>query len=417
LNHTFGHTVYAHNILTKKLDVNLFISTTDQGVQYQKDIINYYDLLKHTVNIFDVVRNLPHINSLFKTAVNTFELIKRGSNKFNFANQVEDILTEYRSLVKGKDKNVKTNLGKKNSSVKYDSKMFMKMINLYDDLLITEWLKSSPKMQNFVLSVKDIKELSQTETVKIYKDIASEETVTASPNEIIQLNTPAGIANFVKMVEEYIIPHLKNKYHNNKFFQDMIYEKNAYGSKFRPKLNYSTKEKDEIKLKDFYEVQKGFNSVYNNAIKPGLFQLSDGSDAHITIGDILFIYNTLVNKDKFGPAKFTKIFDKYVNEEKSIAKDLLFAYSAFEQDENIAKNLGKNYFDILYALYNKMTGKVRSVTVKNGKDEDETLVIGNSNYHFVSGSTDTVMDKIDKEHMLLLRYLKLNSFILELNCD
>ena len=404
-------------ILGNKLNVNLFLNETNEGKQYQKDIIKFYDLIKHTVNIFDVVKNLPHINSLFKTAVSTFELIRKGSNKFNFANQIEEILTDYRSLVKEKDKNIKTNLGKKNSGVKYDAKMFLKMINLYDDLVITEWLKSSNQLSNFVISIEDIKELSKNENIEIYKDIASEETVLASPNEEIKLNNPVGIANFIKVVETYIIPYLKSKYSDNKFFQDMIYERSKYGNKFRPKLNYSSKEKDEIKLKDYYEVQKSFNEVYNNSIHEDLFKFADGSNKSITIGDILFMYNTIINKDKFGPAKFTKIFDKYVNEEKSIAKDLLFTYSKFEQDENISKNLGKNYFDILFALYNKPSGDIKKVVVKNANDEDKTLIIGNKNYHFLSGSTDTIMEKVDKDTMLLLRYFKLNSFILELNCD
>ena len=71
----------------------------------------------------------------------------------------------------------------------------------------------------------------------------------------------------------------------------------------------------------------------------------------------------------------------------------------------------------MFALYNKPSGDVKKVVVKNANDEDKTLIIGNKNYHFLSGSTDTIMEKKDKDTMLLLRYFKLNSFILELNCD
>ena len=128
----------------------------------------------------------------------------------------------------------------------------------------------------------------------------------------------------------------------------------------------------------------------------------------------MFLYNTIVNKDRFGPARLTKIFDNYVQTEGSLAQDLLFHYSRMEYDETLKPNT----VDVLYTLFNKMKDGKKSVTIKNmstGASED--LTIGNDSYHFSIGSSDIVLENIDKDMRRFLTHFYENTFIIELNCN
>ena len=398
-----------NGIIGEKVDMFKFVKDSN----YQKDIIDYYNLVKHTINIYDVAMNLPHIKEMLVSFVYTVELVKNGSNKYRFATSVPEILETYASLISKKnlkEENIQYNFGKKNAGIKFDEKMFAKIIPLYDEMVISEWLKSD-NLKGLHLKVSDLSKLTKGK-VNVFKDVASNDTIPATDTDIIYLDTPKGIANFIYNVEQIIIPHLKRKNPDNKFMNDLIYESgNRYSKKFRPKLNYSSNEQDEIKLLEYDESLKSFNRISNNSIEEGMFTFGNKS---LSVGDIMFLYNTIVNKDKFGPARLTKIFDNYVQTEGSLAQDLLFHYSRMEYDETLKPNT----VDVLYTLFNKMKDGKKSVTIKNmstGASED--LTIGNDNYHFSIGSSDVVLENIDKDMRRFLTHFYENTFIIELNCN
>ena len=398
-----------NGIIGEKVDMFKFVKDSN----YQKDIIDYYNLVKHTVNIYDVAMSLPHIKEMLVSFVYTVELVKNGSNKYRFATSVPEILETYASLISKKnikEENIQYNFGKKNAGIKFDEKMFAKIIPLYDEMVISEWLKSD-NLKGLHLKVSDLSKLTKGK-VNVFKDVASNDTIPATDTDIIYLDTPKGIANFIYNVEQIIIPHLKRKNPDNKFMNDLIYESsNRYSKKFRPKLNYSSNEQDEIKLLEYDESLKSFNRISNNSIEEGMFTFGNKS---LSVGDIMFLYNTIVNKDRFGPARLTKIFDNYVQTEGSLAQDLLFHYSKMEYDETLKPNT----VDVLYTLFNKMKDGKKSVTIKNmstGASED--LTIGNDNYHFSIGSSDVVLENIDKDMRRFLTHFYENTFIIELNCN
>ena len=127
----------------------------------------------------------------------------------------------------------------------------------------------------------------------------------------------------------------------------------------------------------------------------------------------MFLYNTIVNKDRFGPARLTKIFDSYIKKENSLAQDLLFHYSKMENEV-----IELNPSDVLYTLFNKLEEDKKQVTIKNPQTGgDQTLAIGNDNYHFSIGSSDVILSGLNKLSVLFLEHFRRNTFLIELNCD
>lgn len=404
--------LHKNGIIGYDVDMFKFINGDGKSEQYQKDIVDYYNLVKHTVNIFDLVLNLPHIKSLLVSFIYTTELLNKGTNKYRIAKQVPGILANYQSLIGSSDKKIaglKYVRGKKNAGIKFDEKMYAKIIPLYDDMVILNWLKSD-RLSKINFMVEDLKELTK-DPVGLYKDIASNETINGAASDIIGLNNPVDIANFIRSIEKIIIPYLKQKYPNNKFLKDLIYEgKNKYSKKYRPKMNYSSMDQDEIKLLEYDSSLKAFNEISNDAILNEKF-LVEGNP--LTIGDIMFLYNTIVNKDRFGPARLTKIFDSYVKKENSLAQDLLFYYSKMENEV-----IELNPSDVLYTLFNKLEEDKKQVTIKNPQTGgDQTLAIGNDNYHFSIGSSDVILSGLNKLSVLFLEHFRRNTFLIELNCD
>lgn len=404
--------LHKNGIIGYDVDMFKFINGDGKSEQYQKDIVDYYNLVKHTVNIFDLVLNLPHIKSLLVSFIYTTELLNRGTNKYRIAKQVPGILANYQSLIGSSDKKIaglKYVRGKKNAGIKFDEKMYAKIIPLYDDMVILNWLKSD-RLSKINFMVEDLKELTK-DPVGLYKDIASNETINGSASDIIGLNNPVDIANFIRSIEKIIIPYLKQKYPNNKFLKDLIYEgKSKYSKKYRPKMNYSSMDQDEIKLLEYDSSLKAFNEISNDAILNDKF-LVEGNP--LTIGDIMFLYNTIVNKDRFGPARLTKIFDSYIKKENSLAQDLLFHYSKMENEV-----IELNPSDVLYTLFNKLEEDKKQVTIKNPQTGgDQTLAIGNDNYHFSIGSSDVILSGLNKLSVLFLEHFRRNTFLIELNCD
>jgi len=124
------------NIVEKELDLDLFFNDDN----YRKIAIDYYNLIKSTFNILDVLSSLKHFNSMFKSfhTVDTVITSKTNKHYFNSINNskkiIEKILDIYtqNELYYKITKHIILN-GVQNNPVTYSSEILNKISDYYDN--------------------------------------------------------------------------------------------------------------------------------------------------------------------------------------------------------------------------------------------------------------------------------------------
>jgi len=124
------------NIVEKELDLDLFFNDDN----YRKIAIDYYNLIKSTFNILDVLSSLKHFNSMFKSfhTVDTVITSKTNKHYFNSINNskkiIEKILDIYpqNELYYKITKHIILN-GVQNNPVTYSSGILNKINDYYDN--------------------------------------------------------------------------------------------------------------------------------------------------------------------------------------------------------------------------------------------------------------------------------------------
>ena len=61
--------------------------------KYKKIVKDYYNLIKHTFNVFDVVDNVPHFKGMIDSLILTHDVLLNSSEKYKFVyGKVQDIV-------------------------------------------------------------------------------------------------------------------------------------------------------------------------------------------------------------------------------------------------------------------------------------------------------------------------------------
>lgn len=241
---------------------------------YKQNMINQYEANKINFNILEVIAQVPHFKEMF----NILALNKQILNSLSIRNRLEDIIwnqVEHRSKKEDGTRSTTTNI-----TVKLDKEEILELKDKIDEHLINSWIIS--------------KNLSVT--------IPADEKNNPAP-KTINLNNNQNILEFVNYVETYAIPLLKEKLPNNKFISLL-----TFGLKNRTpfyKLPFNMVQVDNTqKTRSLYEeALYAFNNLNNIKV--------DGIDMNIV--DMFYLYNLIINKDKFGPSTLTRIFEDLIS--------------------------------------------------------------------------------------------------------
>lgn len=128
----------------------------------------------------------------------------------------------------------------------------------------------------------------------------------------------------------------------------------------------------------------------------------------------MFIYNAVVNKNKHGSNRMTKIFEKYITQTDKIGMSLSNLYAEYDN----GKSLNVDPMDVLFSVYNKK-GKL---FIKGTEEQAKLGITGvimdrtNKNYTFPLRIIPSMVNT-NAEVTKILQYLKNNGFILNLNCE
>lgn len=243
--------------------------------EYRLQQIDNYEKVKTTFNILDVIASVPHFKEMF----NILSVDNEVLNRLSVRNQVESIVIDETTPKRGN---------------KLSIEEFRQTRNNVDDFLIDSWIKT----KNLSFQVPINQKYKVENSILINKD----------ENFIINLDNKDNIDSFRMYIEDYIIPTLKEKLPDNAFIKYLC---------------FGLKTDSEGKERGFYKLPFNMMQIDNSQKTKALYEqiLRDFNSLNkVTIPEFgalnpvnaFYLYNLIVNKDGFGQASLTRLFEDLV---------------------------------------------------------------------------------------------------------
>lgn len=241
--------------------------------EYKRESINLYEGLKVNFNILEVIDQVPHFKEMF----NVLALNKQILNSLSTRNRLEDIVWNQVQH--------KTSNGKINITRPLNKTEIRELKDEVDKHLINSWIFS----KNLIITVPpnaDNNPAEKTVTIKTAEDINWFRT---------------------RYVEEYAIPLLKEKLPKNRFISLLTFGLRQNVPFYKLPFNMVQVDNTQKTRSLYEEALYTFNNLNNIKI--------DGIDMNLV--DLFYLYNLIVNRDKFGPNSLTRIFEDLISAEGS----------------------------------------------------------------------------------------------------
>ena len=127
---------------------------------------------------------------------------------------------------------------------------------------------------------------------------------TVSPM-LMDIKGEDGMELFQKIMENEIIPYLKTKYPDNVYIQDLVLGMKNGAPYYRlpiDMMHIDASERDQV-------IYEGYLNAFNELSTEAY---TNGGVNH-NVADLFYLYNLVVNKDKFGATSLTRIFEDLVS--------------------------------------------------------------------------------------------------------
>lgn len=456
---------YKMGVAGGKFDFREYIDAKD--LNYKIVTKNYYNLIKNTFNMFDIIEEVPHFREMINGIILSHNMLKATSVKYN---AVYDILkTTVRENANRivfsnpeKNKNVKNQMGNKALSPIINDMVVTKCLTGVDIILKSKWLKTT-KLDDYSFNVSNLLRavnatLGKDMQIKKFAVYQSDDARNVLPGEvsnsvseikyitpddvedtIISTTTDYGIANFKRLMEEILLPLLQSKsniitdsFGIQSVFNVLGIKGNSIVSAF-PLGDVS----NPVVADKAKKLLKAFNDLDISDDTAGMIKNSNGKP--MKWRDMFYVYNLLVNNERYGDKRLTALFQDYIKEKNSLGYDYvmfsskvdsgevkLFDYladlerdpnyaGADEKEKEIQRAKAKRELanDILFYSFNTY-GKLSVITSGN---KDEMLSVTNPDFVVVTSISETVESKkrwVELNEVLAL--LKSRGFIIKFEC-
>lgn len=288
-----------------------------EPISYRELAADYYNLIKGTWNIFDIMNRIPQYRSILDLYNTIYIFDRESSIKSNLANKIYDEVLRRTNYIDDRQSKIIT--------------------SYIDDLLIASFFRE----QNLQFPVYRNMEYLDTN----YK------SKVAQTNRKIDLNTAPGRASF-KMVFESIISQLQRQgsygdvtipnFRENAFLQGLRINYDKYEV---PRLAL---ELDMMKIGATPRSQVLFQQYLN-----GLNNLRDVTIGERSLADWFAIYNLFVNQNQYGSDRLTTVFKNSLINRDSIIQDYLQYIGKLDYNrvtDNVLKDLEFNLDDLLIRM-------------------------------------------------------------------
>lgn len=451
-------------ILGGKFDFQTYFK---QGNSVYREVTKqYYNLIKSTFNLFDVIDEVPHFREMINGLVLTHTILLNSSIKYNTAfSLIKDTIRKNSDIVVlDANSHITNQMGNPALYPMITDSTVNKGLAGIDIRLKSEWLKSKntehltfnvtdllrkynslaeennvPKINEFSIYTSDEARDSNKigENSKIIKEGDTEDT-------IINLRSNYGIANFKILMENILLPMLQWK--SNVLLDSLRVEGGIYNI-LGVKTNgitstFSLSSINNAVAKDkSQKLTKAFNELDITNSTKELVLNSDGD--RLKWRDLFYVYNLILNNEKYGSKRLTPLFEDYIKEDDSLGYDYVMFSSKIDKGDlnlyDLEKELLENpeYIlalesddkttmaklrtkiqrelenDILFYSLNK-NGKLY---IKTNKPNPELLLVSNGDFTVVTSITET--EEVKKGWADLYEVLKLiksRGFIIKFEC-
>lgn len=263
------------------------IYNTRQGdlVSYRELAATYYNLIKSSWNILDLVNRIPHYKMNLDLLNYTLQQRHLFANKSKIVDQLISLGELSYSALSDKD--------------------YKNIISYADKILIT----------SYFLSKDEPIDISKVDNTKVY-----DSNYNLVRSDELYINSLNGIDSLKNFVENDFYEWLKNTYPDNFLVKELVQSSNRGKSMLRTALN-------------LFEIDQSLpNKQTYNRYLIGIQELANEKfDQNHSVADILMLYNLAVNGTRLGGKYMTGIFRDQVRE-----GNVLYDYYKFmsEQDYN-----------------------------------------------------------------------------------
>lgn len=423
--------VESEQLITKGLDYIRYF----QDSNYRDLVKEYYNLIKFTVNVFDVVEKSDHFREMINAFNKGNELLESELLGYSFISellpQILDIgvynqeLTPYSILKKIK------NGGKAGGTTILDKVILDRSQDTLMELLLIDWLNGLNFTLDFTNFIMDNKKTNAVKTLKNKKklDENKEEDMRVLDQEnpgdafIIDFKSDYGKAKFIYLMERYIIPTIKQDTYinsgetvtsDNGFLKNYIHKQYAgFNMKKTRKFYESGLTSDAI------DIESGVADLMENEELVITARKNNESNVlnSIKLADLLSIYDKIINLKRAGGNRSTKFLSALERDRDGLSSDFLRFQSKKESSrkEYIQEILDraisrdgidlegkKNYRESLFlSLFGSNYKGTRSYLYKDATKEDEQKIykkISNQYFRLVqSVETDFVYTPGERE--------------------
>lgn len=390
-----------NNISNGGFNISKFFEDED----YKKVAIDYYNLIKGTFNVVDTMTKLPHFGKMIEASKMVYDQLTETSKKFRFLPEIVVPLLENSNITNWKV-NYKVS---GTNSISLSEKQINNVFNTFDDIMITEWLKTIAS--NYNINLQDVKQL--TNKVTNYFNGTRFSTL-GNEDLMIDLNDPKSFINFKTMMESNIIPYLKqitkNEDIKNSFISGLVVrgstkkdERTYLSTKLRPSVADNPK---NLEIMEKY--QEGFDALSNIDLKIG--------DKIYNPQDLLFIYNLIINKDRPGSDRLTIFFKNYVSNVNSESSSFYKFISDIDSDEIdifTPENISKYKDAIIFGVL------AENNELKKSSDHDSIILkYNNVNESLVTAISSSTSDlKYIQMVNTIMGLIKNNNILIKFNCE
>ena len=374
----------------KSLDLIEFIINEN----YRNIKIEEYEQNKMTFNIFDAIVKSPHFSKMYQ-AFATNELILR---EFSYKNREFNKIARYLS-----SRNIL-------NSGKLDNKITKAVNRFLDDVVLNDFFSNL----NFSIPFSNV-----AYPFYYYSNVQGESNVEFNDGNITFEN-PIKRASFKRIFETIILPKLKKDYPNNSFLSDLTldYVISPYSNYQFYKLPIDLNNVDELNEDKYTQYVNDYNSIKNNQIKLG------DSEEGIYLDDLFFLYNLIINNNRFGPKTFTRILGDSVKENRG--GSIISKFRDYMSNLS-TKNIDYSLNDLLLRLSGlKLDNNPYTMETENGvnkfynPDGQEIRLFSKDNTTLLPFGTktfNTINLEVKDLNNLLVDLISNNKIEIKLTCD
>lgn len=327
-----------------------------ENSNYRAAAIEYYNLFKNTINIFDVIENSPHFREMVNGVGIIHNVMSTYSKKYNMAfNKVRDLVRLEGTRIVTNNKEVKHLFGNSALPIKISDIVLARSFRAIENFIVSGWFKSGKRVSDFRFNPKNLLSLAGipkltfylNDNIKYYsigeikglkniddiKNNIIEITPTQEEDFIIDLTTDYGIANFKIFMEEVVLKILQQSKANNILeLLRLSSVKNSMGlisTQIVPSFNISSLN-SPINMEKFQALLTSFNEI-DSTVENGL-KIKNSENKVISYKDLFYVYNLVVNNEMYGDKRLTPLFDDYIKHEDSLGREYLDFVSSVDSN-------------------------------------------------------------------------------------